>query len=189
MKTGSAILMMAGLLVMPILARAGAPSWTVDAAKSSITFTGTQTGTAFHGGFKKFTARIAFSPNDVPASHVDVTVDLASAYAGNAQRNAALPGSDWFNVAKTPQAVFTSTHITQSGPHAYQAQGTLQLRGVTKPLTLPFTIAITGTTAQAVGHATILRTAFGVGQGPWQSGQYVGLHVAVTVTIVAHQTP
>ena len=34
-------------------------------------------------------------------------------------------------------------------------------------------------------HAALVRGAFGVGQGPWASGQWVGLDVGVDVDIVA----
>ncbi|MBW4034162.1 MAG: YceI family protein [Proteobacteria bacterium] len=176
----------AALLASPLAAHAaGAPRWTVDAAKSSLDFTGTQTGTKFHGTFKTFTADIAFSPDDLADSHIDVTVDLASASTGDSQRDTALPGKDWFDVAKSPQAVFTSNRITKTGANTYQAIGTLQLRGVTKPLTLPFTVTIAGDTAHATASADLLRTAFGVGQGPWQSGQWVALNVDVTIDLTA----
>jgi polyisoprenoid-binding protein YceI len=62
--------------------------------------------------------------------------------------------------------------------------GTLQIRGITKPLTLPFTLTSDGKTAHTTGHADLVRTAFGVGQRLWQSGQWVWLDVAVNVDIV-----
>jgi hypothetical protein len=50
---------------------------------------------------------------------------------------------------------------------------------------MPFTLQITGTTAHAKGHLSLVRTLFGIGQGPWSSGQWVALDVEVDVDIVA----
>jgi polyisoprenoid-binding protein YceI len=164
---------------------ADAVNWKLDAAKSQLGFSGTQTGAAFAGKFKDYTAAIAFDPANLAASHITITVDLASAVTGDTQRDTALSGQDWFDVAKFPQAVFQTTGITKVGPNEYDAVGSLSLRGVAKPLTLPFTLQIDGATAHAVGHVNLVRTDFGVGQGAWASGQWVALAVAVGFNIVA----
>ena len=112
-------------------------------------------------------------------------IDPASAVTGDPQRDQALPGKDWFDIAQFPQAKFATTAIRKTGANTYAAAGTLTLRGVTKPVTLPFTLAISGTTAHARGRVSLVRTVFGVGQGSWSSGQWVALDVGVDVDIVA----
>ncbi len=176
-------------LATPLTALAHAPSWTLNRAESKLSFTDTQTGKTFKGQFKKFAAVIAFSPSDLAASHIKVTVDLASAVTGNLQRDSAMRDQDWFDIAKSPQAIFTSTQITRLGANTYQAAGTLTLRGIRKKVILPFTVAITGNTAHATGHLVLHRIAYGVGQGPWASGAYVGLNVTVTLDIIATEKP
>ena len=52
-------------------------------------------------------------------------------------------------------------------------------------MTLPFTLAIDGGTAHAKGHLELVRTTYGVGQGPWSSAQWVALEVGVDVDVVA----
>ena len=47
----------------------------------------------------------------------------------------------------------------------YEAVGEMTLKGVTRPLTLPFTLQIDGDTAEAEASFTIDRTRFGVGSG------------------------
>lgn len=179
------ILFVIPVLLVPLLAWAAVPTWKVDAAKSTLGFSDTQTGTVFNGRFKSFAADIVFSPSDLPASHIDVTVDLASATTGDSQRDTALPGKDWFDVAKGPQAVFKSSAITSLGGSAYQVAGILTLRGIAQKVTLPFNLVLTGATAHATGKIELLRTTYGVGQGPWKSGDYVGLNVTVMVDITA----
>ena len=63
--------------------------------------------------------------------------------------------------------------------------GNLTLRGVTRPLTLPFTLEIDGSVAQAKGRVELSRDAFGVGQGPWATGEWVALEVGVDIAITA----
>jgi polyisoprenoid-binding protein YceI len=181
-------LSLATLLIAPCLSTASAAdagNWKLDPAKSRLTFSGTQTGAKFEGKFTRYGMTIVFDPNNLEASHITVTVDLASAATGDPQRDTALPGKDWFDIAQFPQAKFETTSIRKQGVNAYEAVGNLTLRGVTKALTLPFTLQIDGAAAHAVGHAKLIRSAFGVGQGPWATGQWVALDVDVSFDIVA----
>jgi polyisoprenoid-binding protein YceI len=179
------------LLTTPAFATASAADavpWKLDPGKSRLTFSGTQTGAPFHGTFTRYDATIDFDPDHLEASHIAVTVDLASATTGNTQRDTALPDKDWFNVVQFPQATFESNAIRSKGGNAYEAVGSITLRGVTKPMTLPFTLEINGASAHAKGHAELMRNTFGVGQGPWATGQWVALEVAVDVDITATRT-
>ena len=164
---------------------AAAAAWKLDAAKSQLGFSGTQTGVAFNGHFTRFSTQIDFDPDHPETSHIVVVIDPASAVTGDTQRDGALPGKDWFDIAQFPQATFVTTAISKTGANTYAATGTLTLRGVTQPIILPFTLDITGTTAHAKGHLNLVRTLFDVGQGAWSSGQWVALDVGVDVDIVA----
>lgn len=183
MKTYPAVAGIALLIAAPALA--SGPGWTVDQSKSRIGFSGTQTGTPFKGAFGRYKAEIAFDPAHPEAAHIGVVIDLGSAATGDKQRDTALPGSDWFDVAHAPLARFVSTRVVRAGGNAYVANGNLTLRGVTRPVRLPFTLVVTGATAHATGHAQLLRSAFGVGQGAWASGQWVALQVGVDIDITA----
>ncbi|CAP55424.1 YceI family protein [Gluconacetobacter diazotrophicus] len=177
-----------GTALLAPTAPALAAEWTIDPAHSTITFTGTQTGAAFTGHFKRFGGTIIFDPAHPDAGHALVTIDVASAVTGDRQRDEALPGADWFNVAAFPKATFEATHFQSRGGNAYTAQGELSIRGVGQPETLPFTLDITGTTAHAKGHLTLIRSPFGIGQGPWASGQWVALDVGVDIDVTAQSS-
>jgi polyisoprenoid-binding protein YceI len=60
---------------------------------------------------------------------------------------------------------------------------------MTRPLTLPFHLALEGPQAHATGHVGLVRTDFGVGQGAWASGQWVALEVGVDIELVATAKP
>src|ERR1700757_342246 len=166
---------------------AEAAIWKVDTSRSILKFSGTQTGNVFQGAFNRFTAAIDFDPDHLERCSIRVTIDLASAGTGDPQRDTALPGKDWFSIAQFPQATFEATTIRAEGPDQYQAIGQLTLRGASKPLILPFKLEIRGTSAHATGRVEISRGEFGVGQGPWASGQWVSLAVNVDIDIYATQ--
>jgi polyisoprenoid-binding protein YceI len=167
---------------------AHAATWTIDTAKSHLGFTGSQSGTPFSGEFGKFSGTIVFDPATPAAGHADVTIAIASAKTGDQQKDGAMPGSDWFAADKFPTAAFKATSFKATGTNTYEADGTLTIRGISKPVALPFTLTITGDTAAAKGKVQLVRTDYGVGQGAWSSAQYVALDVAVSVDIVATKT-
>ncbi len=169
-----------------LAASAQAAEWKILSDKSALSFTGTQTGEKFTGRFTRFDARISFDPDHPEAGKIQVSVDLASAASGDKQRDAAMPEPDWFNVARTPKAEFTSTEVRRT-EKGLEAIGDLSLRGVTKKIALPFTLEIAGKTAHARGHVDLARNDFGVGQGDWASDAWVAFQVGVDVDLWAER--
>ena len=168
---------------------APAATWTVDPAKSRLGFTGSQTGTPFTGRFKTWTAAIDFDPAHPEAGRVSATVDVASATTDDPQKDEALPTPDWFDAGSFATATFDATGFAPKGGDAYETTGKLTLRGAAKDVVLPFTLTVSGDQAHAVGHAKLVRTDFGVGQGAWTSGDYVALDVTVDLDLVATRKP
>ena len=175
------------LMASPVFA-APAANWAVDPAASRLGFKGVMSGDGFEGSFRRWQAKIAFDPKNLPGSKVSVSVDVASAATGDADRDQALPTGDWFAAAAHPQALFAANTFKDLGGGKYQAVGTLTIRGVTQPIVLPFTLAITGDTARVNGAVSLNRTAFGIGQGQWQTGAVVAIPVTVTLALTAHRT-
>jgi polyisoprenoid-binding protein YceI len=89
------------------------------------------------------------------------------------------------DVTEFPRAQFEAKSIRRTGNGAYEAVGVLTIRGITRPLTVPLTFDISGDTARLKGHAQLIRTAFGVGQGEWASPQWVALEVGVDFDLLA----
>lgn len=166
-----------------------ASDWTVDQAKSRLGFSGVQVGVPFQGRFTRYEAHIAFDPAKPEAGHATVLIDVASARTGDTQRDEALPQPDWFDAAHFPQARFEVKSFRAKGGNAYEAAGTLSIRGISHDAVLPFTLAVTGDMAHAQGRLQLVRTGFGVGQGAWASGQWVALDVSVDVDLTATRVP
>jgi len=180
---------LAALLIMGLPATAlAAPvsGWSVDGG-SRLGFTGKMSGEAFTGAFRRWNAQIAFDPKNLAASKVSVTIDVASAATGDADRDQALPTDDWFAANRFPRATFVTRAFKDLGGGHYQAIGDLTIRGVSHPVALPFTLVIAGDTARMNGQLALNRVAFGVGQGKWAAGDTVDTQVAVTIALTAHR--
>jgi polyisoprenoid-binding protein YceI len=175
------------LAATPALAAGPAPPWSIDKPGSKIAFASSFGGTAFSGSFRTWDAQIRFDPNNLPGSSAVVTIDTASVATGDADRDKTLPDVPWFASVQYPKAVFKAQSFKALGGGRYQAIGTLTLRGVTKPLTLPFTLVITGPDAKMNATLGLNRLAFGVGQGEWAKTEVIPSTVNLTISLTAHR--
>ncbi len=175
-----------------------APKWTVDPAKSAVGFEIQVASETVKGTFAAYKADITFDPANTAGSKAVVTIDLASVKSGDATRDGMLGAQQWFNIAASPQARFEATIIKSTGANAYEATGKLTIRGVSKPVTLPFTFTANGNQATVTGTTTIKRTDFGVGQGKIGSGgqtmdlaapSTAAIEVKVMVNLTATRAP
>lgn len=177
-------------LLSPRAALAAAPpAWIVDKAASSLRFTSSMAGESFAGAFRRWDADIRFDPANLAASSVTATVDVGSGATGNPDRDQALPTDTFLDAPAFPRATFVARHFTSLGAGRYQADGVLTLRGVSKPLSLPFTLAIQGGQAKMAGQVAINRLAFGVGQGEFKATTAIPAAVTVSVAITARRAP
>jgi polyisoprenoid-binding protein YceI len=193
--------MLAGALALLVDASmaADAPEWTVDPAKSSITFTGRQMGVPSSGRFKVFTAKVKFDPDNLDASAVEVVVDAASADAGNPDIDKELKQEKWFDVARFPTVRFATTAFRakskdNTGKGDYEAVARLTIRDVTDEVVLPFKLAIGADPADAsqlvarvTGELTVSRTRFGVGRDEWRDTKIVGDDVGLKIDVLARR--
>ncbi|TBR40298.1 MULTISPECIES: YceI family protein [Dyella] len=163
-------------LALPFAAQAA--EYTVQPSSSKLGFTGTFQGATFDGSFNKWNAAITYDAANVAASRFDVTVDLASVKTGDSDRDGALPGADFFNVAKFPQAHFVTTAFRQSGSQVI-ADGHLTLRGVTKPVSLNVTFKPAGSGATLDVSGSVKRLDFGVGTGDYADTSVIGADVKI----------
>jgi polyisoprenoid-binding protein YceI len=164
---------------------ADAKPWLIDYQHSTLGFTGMQGSSAFEGSFKNFKADVDFDPDHPDKGKISATIDIAGVTTGDSQRDSTLPQADWFDTAKFPQAEFVSTKIGSTGVNSYEAQGTLTIKGISKAITLPFTLSKEGNHWRARGKTTIVRTDFRIGEGQWADNKTVKLAVEVTLDLTA----
>lgn len=180
------LLPLAALPAPATAADGSAPAWRVDHQASSLGFLFRQSGSEYEGRFAEWSAEIAFDPEDLPASAVEVTIDLASADTGSEDRDQLLRSAPLFDVASHPEGRFRSSEIVAAG-EGYEARGELTLRGVTREVVLPFTLAIEAGVAEAAGRLEIRRLDYGIGQGQWQDTSMVADPVAIVFELRAER--
>jgi polyisoprenoid-binding protein YceI len=182
--------MRAFLLTALLFATAAAPAADYLAQpESKLGFTATYQDEAFEGSFARFTPAIRFDPADLANSRFDVRISLASANTANAERDEMLLGSEFFDAAGMPEARYVATRFRALGGNRFVAEGTLTLRGVSKPVPLTFTWT-PGATPVLVGEATVSRLAFKVGTGDWTDTELLPDAVKVkTRLVLARKAP
>lgn len=140
------------------------------------------------GRFKRWTADILFSPDALEDSRIRVAIDVSSGDTGDQQRDASLATSDWLDATGHPRAEFTASRFERTGEGRYVAHGRLTLRGISRPLDIPFRLKIDGDRAEVSGVTSLDRTVFGVGQGEWASTEQIPAKVTVTVNLKARRS-
>ncbi|MHB8284814.1 MAG: YceI family protein [Caulobacteraceae bacterium] len=180
-----AIIALPALKAPPPKPPPAAPVWIVDKAASRVGFQATLGGQTVDGVFKSWDAQIAFDPKNLKASHALITVETASAMTGQPTRDALLPTPPWLNIRKFPKAVLVSRSIAQTSPGHYSAAADLKLKGVTRRMSIPFTLSLGPTAGHMIGSMMLDRTAFGIGQPPGMSLTSLSPMVKVTLRLTA----
>lgn len=92
------------------------------------------------GFFRDFTGTVNYDANDIAKSSVEFTAKVESIDTGVAPRDKHLRTADFFDVEKFPELTFKSTKVEKKGKNLV-VSGDLTMRGVTKPISIPFQIA------------------------------------------------
>jgi polyisoprenoid-binding protein YceI len=148
-------------------------------AQSDVAFSIKQMGVPVQGHFKKFDAQVNFDASKLATSKVNFTVDIGSATMGTPEVDAELPKATWFNTAKFPQAQFTSSTIKAVGAGKYEVAGKLAIKGQSRDVTVPVSMAQSGAVTLATGVLPIKRLAFNIGDGDWADTSMVADEVQV----------
>jgi polyisoprenoid-binding protein YceI len=169
-----------------VAAPPGVVHYVLDQSKSSLEYTFTQAGAQNKGRFTRFPVTFDFSPDDLSASRLDVTVDIGSLDTGDQERDDTLRSNDLFAATKFPQAHFTATQIAKTAA-GFEATGKLTIRGVTRDMRVPFTFRTATENGAAVGYmsgkTSLRRLDYGVGQGDWKATDQVGDDVGVSFAL------
>jgi polyisoprenoid-binding protein YceI len=122
------------------------------------------------GFFRDFTGTVNYDAKDVSKSTVEFTAKATSADTGVAGRDAHLKKPEFFDVEKYPDITFKSTKVEKKGK-SWMLTGDFTMKGVTKSITFPFSIAgflppgERGAKMGITGQTTINRRDYGVNYG------------------------
>ena len=177
MKIGKLFCSLAALLSLAaVLAFAPPADWKIS-DKYNIRFTG---GGEVGGIFKTFKGSIAFDENNLAASNFDVTIEVASINTGNGLMNNHAKSAEWFDAAKYPVIKFTSKKIVKSAAN-YLVTGDLEIHGIKKEVSLPFSFQSKGSTATFNGSFHINRNDYHVGKPGGDVDENIKLDIMVPV--------
>ncbi|HRI20608.1 MAG TPA: YceI family protein [Panacibacter sp.] len=129
------------------------------------------------GEFKGLKGTVIFDENNLAASKFDVSVEVASINTGNGMKNTHAKSEKWFDADKFPLIKFTSTAITKTAS-GYVAKGIMDIHGVQKEFTIPFTFANNSFT----GSFDINRLDFNINTAEPTHGDSK-LHVDISVPV------
>jgi polyisoprenoid-binding protein YceI len=89
----------------------------------------------WRGKFTETAGKVVYD-KDAKSGSIDITVSMSSVDFGMAKLDEHAKGPDLFDVAKYPTATYTGKFSKWNGATPTEAQGTLTMHGVTKPVTL-----------------------------------------------------
>ncbi|HWT03475.1 MAG TPA: YceI family protein [Pyrinomonadaceae bacterium] len=145
------------------------------------------------GRFKDFTGTIRYDESDITKSSVEFTAKVESIDTGVEPRDKHLRTADFFEVEKYPTMTFKSTRVERKGKNGGVLHGDFTLKGVTKQVSLPFTI--TGAIKDPRGNTrfgvsartTINRRDYGITFGkPMDGGGLdIGNEVSISLQLEA----
>lgn len=142
---------------------AGATTANVIKEKSAIRFVGAKVTRDHKGQFRNFDGSIAYVQGR--PERVSFTIDLASIETDTPDLTTHLKTPDFFDVARYPQATFTSTSLTEApgaNGQTHQLNGTLDLHGVKKDVTIPVKTEQTAEGVRTTSEFTINRHDWGI---------------------------
>jgi cytochrome b561/polyisoprenoid-binding protein YceI len=162
----------------PALA-AVASDWTV--IDGTIGITVKQLGNDVSGSFDDWVSVITFDENaETIAGAVETTINIGSLSLGAVTSQAM--GADFFDQVQFPNAVFAGDLIRDGG--AYVADGTLAIKGITVPVSMPFAVSVDGDTATMTGAARLDRRDFTIGASMADESN-LGFAVDVQISLAA----
>ena len=114
-------------------------TYSLDPAHSRIGFVARHAMvTKVRGAFNEFEGTATLDGANPAGSRAQVTISAASIDTRNAQRDGHLRSNDFLAMDEYPQITFVSTGARQVGDSTFELTGDLTIKGVTNPITIPF---------------------------------------------------
>jgi polyisoprenoid-binding protein YceI len=194
MKPRALVFFLATGLLLAATATQAVQIYGVDPYHSEIGFRARHFGVSnVRGVFKDYTIELMVDEDDLTRSSVELTIEAKSIFTDHEQRDNHLRSADFLDVENHPEIVFKSKKIEHLGGVEYVAVGDLTIRGITREIDLPLTLAgpildpLKMKRLGVEGGLTIDRKDYGV---EWNrvmdnGGLFVGEEVEITISIEA----
>jgi polyisoprenoid-binding protein YceI len=178
-------------LLLTLSPASNAASYEVDTAHSTVGFSVPILGglSRVSGKFADFTATIVYDEADVTKSSVTAKIKTASIDTGIERRDAHLRTPDFFDAEKYPEITFQSTRVEKKGKQLL-AHGTLTMHGVTKEISIPFTITGKNTNPDKKtvvgfsGRLTLNRRDYGIAYQNKANPTFIGDEIEIQLNLI-----
>ncbi|ARS42784.1 lipid-binding protein [Sphingobacteriaceae bacterium GW460-11-11-14-LB5] len=141
-------------------------TYTVDAAKSTITWIGKKVTGSHNGTIALQSGTLAVNGKNVTGGTFTIDMNSIKDADGSAKLEGHLKADDFFGAAKFPTSTFVITKVAGSGANL-TVTGNLTIKGITKPLSFPATVTVNadGTVSALAGKITVDRTKYDIRYG------------------------
>jgi polyisoprenoid-binding protein YceI len=141
-----------------------------------------------HGDFRRFMGRLAIDPAKPELTMIAVKIDAQSVDLDSPQGLSMVRSPDYFDVGAYPVITFHSTGVTVTGPDHYRIAGTIEIRGITRPLTLEAMLTgeektPTGPVSEFAVDGTINRGEFGMVADQSFVSETVQVHIRARIAL------
>jgi polyisoprenoid-binding protein YceI len=169
----------AGSAVIAGLTFAG--NWNADASHAQIKFSVKGPFGTVHGSFSGLKADLQFDEKNPGAGSISASIDPNTVATGIGMRNHDLCNEEiWLNTKKFPEISFHSKKIEKT-EKGFKAVGDLTLKGVTRPVEIPFTFLGNGSSGVFKGEFDINREDYQVGKNGGSVGSIITISLEVPV--------
>ncbi|MDZ7878804.1 MAG: YceI family protein [Saprospiraceae bacterium] len=137
-------------------------------------------GTDAEGSFEKMTGDLTFDESNLTTSKFNVSLDVSSINTGNGMKNKHAKSDKWFDAKQFSSINFMSEKFSKTAS-GYTVEGTLELHGVKKAVSIPFTFS----NNTFKGSFSVNRMDYGVGTMQGMSKKVsneIKLDISVPVT-------
>lgn len=185
-------------IVLPLAsAHAASATYRYDTVHSQIVFS------ISHDGYSRPFGRLhiargwlRFDPDDWSTAATELDVDVAGVDMGDTDWNKGVCKPTLLDCARHRDAQFVSTQVERKDDHHGVLHGQLTLRGVTRPLSLPFTFNRVGRTIYGLhtvagfsASVTLDRETFGLTSNANSIGQSVSIWLELEAIRDEHAAP
>ncbi|MFW0716312.1 YceI family protein [Pedobacter sp. N23S346] len=141
-------------------------AYTVDPAKSTITWIGKKVTGSHNGTIALQSGTLNVDGKKVTGGTFTIDMNSIKDADGSAKLEGHLKADDFFGTTKFPTSTFVITKVAGSGA-ALTVTGNLTIKGITKPVTFPATVAVNadGTVSALAGKITVDRTKYDIRYG------------------------
>jgi polyisoprenoid-binding protein YceI len=158
-----------------------AGSWTLDPARTSITFhTKALWILPVTGTFHAVEGTGTVSDNG--SITATLVVDATSVNTKNGKRDEHLRSADFFDVQKYPTIIFTVAEARLADPGDVHLAGDLTVHGQTRPLTVPAHVVATDDTATVTAEVHLDRSSWGLTYT--KKGSRLATHVVINAHFI-----